>query len=642
MSSVAPGKRDLAHGALRRACADVSAIATSAEFGLMALIMLFVRFTRPKDWQDWRDSKDVITNGLWDALRDELGPGVDAPMQTLLTLPPAMHNDFIKVTDRAVKQLGYTEVFQLVVEEFAWENDVFTPKSVTEILANIIDADSVTSVYDPFCRAGELLVAAGARAGGDSVDEAVTVWGETPNFRSQAIAQMNLRLHEIDGGIGPQMSTPIVGLPKASVIITNPPFNVKGWTPFRDRNWRYGSPPEKNANFAWLQYVLERLEPDGEAAVLMANNAAFSANDRERRIREGMVLDGCIQALISLPPSLFHGTGVSATIWLLRAPGTHPNVGHDVLFVDASKAGHMVNRNRRELADWEIREIIEIVTADRTFEQITSETVRCTSASLGEIQALDFNLSPAAYLPGNQINDAPNVTDLMARWEFELEAVQRSDFLVRNAVSSLAHTKSFIGATSTSWPKVHLADVCELIPGAPTKDAPNDLGAIPILKAKNLLLGRLTGETDMADASEASRNSRYRVEVGDLLCARTGTMGKVGLVTAEQQGWIFGSGLICIRVRPDQELEPKFLVAYFMSPAVIDWVMRNSGGTSIPSISAKTLSTLPVSLPPLRVQYAIAETMDVFAESSAAHERAHQAANRLRGALFPLFFSGKI
>ena len=185
---------------------------------------------------------------------------------------------------------------------------MFTPASVVDVLVKAVGVDSATStVYDPFCRAGELLVAA-ARAGGSPAKAPVSVWGEVPDFKSQAIARMNLRLHGIDGGIGQIQRIPIGGPPEASVILANPPFNVKNWTPLLYHNWRYGAPPERNANFAWLQYRTERLEPNGRAAVLMANNAAFSANERERRIRERMVADGCIQALISLPVSLFHAT----------------------------------------------------------------------------------------------------------------------------------------------------------------------------------------------------------------------------------------------------------------------------------------------------------------------------------------------
>jgi restriction endonuclease S subunit len=79
-----------------------------------------------------------------------------------------------------------------------------------------------------------------------------------------------------------------------------------------------------------------------------------------------------------------------------------------------------------------------------------------------------------------------------------------------------------------------------------------------------------------------------------------------------------------------------------MSPAITDWVIRNSRGTSIPSISAKVLATLPLNLPPLWVQRTIAEMIDNFTENAAAHERAYQAATEMRDSLLPILFSGKI
>ena len=155
-----------------------------------------------------------------------------------------------------------------------------------------------------------------------------------------------------------------------------------------------------------------------------------------------------------------------------------------------------------------------------------------------------------------------------------------------------AALNELISSSSADWPAVRLADLCQLVPGTPTHDAPD--GSVPVLKPKNLALGRLAGPTDMLSTKEAQRLTRYQVRSGDLLCTRTGTVGRVGLASQEQDGWIFGTGLIRIRAKPQSLVDPLFLNFYFTHPAVADWIQRNARGTSIPNISSQVLGTLPV------------------------------------------------
>jgi hypothetical protein len=266
--------------------------------------------------------------------------------------------------------------------------------------------------------------------------------------------------------------------------------------------------------------------------------------------------------------------------------------------------------------------------------------VRSISVPLAAIRERNFNLSPAAYLPGRQEDTVGSTPGLINEWASETDAAQQSDSRARRTISSLERVRDIIVAT-TAWPKAPLVDVCKLMPGAPTKNVPVDSASVPVIKPKNLVSGLMTGDTDMMSAAEANKNPRYRVEKGDLLCVRTGTMGKVGLVTEKERGWIFGSGLICIRVKDANQLDPNFLAAYFMSPSVKDWIVRNAGGTSIPSISVTTLGALQVPLPPMIIQQEIAGMVDEIGANAAAHDRARQAAEELRDSLLPQFFSGE-
>ena len=201
----------------------------------------------------------------------------------------------------------------------------------------------------------------------------------------RAELEKRLVIELVDGPLGER---------KFSRILTNPPFNLSDWTSQDSIYWRYGPPPKGNANFAWLQYVVEQLEPGGQAAIVMANGALSSANPRERDIRMRMVEDGCVEALIALPPALFYNTGIPVTIWLLNPPRTSRD---KILFVNASDSGHMIGRTHRDLSDTEIGEIIQTVDSWRSGRPSES-SISAVSIPMMQVRERDYNLNPLVYL----------------------------------------------------------------------------------------------------------------------------------------------------------------------------------------------------------------------------------------------------
>ncbi len=197
---------------------------------------------------------------------------------------------------------------------------------------------------------------------------------------------------------------------------------------------------------------------------------------------------------------------------------------------------------------------------------------------------------------------------------------------------------ALIGSTPEDWRERALGDFCELIAG--TSIAEESLGTVPVVKPRNLVSGRVSGPTDYANPDEASRRARYRIRGGDLLAARTGSIGRVSLASAEQEGWLFGTGII--RIRPDDHVDPLYLSLYLTHPAVREWFAAHSSGTAIPSINTKTLGSLPVALPSPAIQQAIGRTLDALNQKMAAHELICHATAQLRDTLLPLLLSGRV
>jgi type I restriction enzyme M protein len=187
----------------------------------------------------------------------------------------------------------------------------FTPPDVARCLVELLDPQLSDRVYDPFCGSGELLSAAAAHVNRKRGSlGGWQVFGQTSHEWSWLTSTMNLALH----GVKAELSMPGNALQedrfleqRFSRIMSNPPFNLQ-LDLLQDRVWPFGEPPKHNANFAWLQHVVTKLEPDGRAAVVMPGSAGFALG-QERNIRQAMFEAGVVECVIALPSHIFRFTG---------------------------------------------------------------------------------------------------------------------------------------------------------------------------------------------------------------------------------------------------------------------------------------------------------------------------------------------
>lgn len=404
-----------------------------AKLRLVALAMVYLRACDISSWDAARSSEAAF-NELLEGLPREIGDEIrDA-------LPHTMSAALMDAIEPVVDEAEPEEVFRQLLERFIsssgrHEGTGYTPRSLTAVMAGLLDTASASTIFDPFCRSGELLVEAAASAR----PRELSVLGANPGGESFVIARMNTLLHGVQADLVSQHVSEC-GISfqagrKFSRILTNPPFNLRHWAEHDKGHWRYGPPPESNANFAWLQYVVERLEPGGRAGIVMPNVAMSSSSPRERRIRKGLVEDGCVETLISLPPSLFSDTGISVTIWVLTPPGTQRQ---EILFVNAYASGHLVDRTHRRLGDTDISEIVDAVASWRSGQTPPrSGVVRAVAVALPGIRERDYNLSPHFYLSEPpELNSPetvlPMVRHLIGRLEAQhVEAVAADEAAMR-------------------------------------------------------------------------------------------------------------------------------------------------------------------------------------------------------------------
>jgi restriction endonuclease S subunit len=195
------------------------------------------------------------------------------------------------------------------------------------------------------------------------------------------------------------------------------------------------------------------------------------------------------------------------------------------------------------------------------------------------------------------------------------------------------------------WEQTSLAEVCEITAGPSgtvlRADRYTDsVDGIPVVMPKDIGDNVLTDQDLSRIPAEAAASLlRFRLRPGDIVCSRRGSLGRRALVRDENDGWLFGTGCLRVRVRP--QTDPRFVSYYLGHPNVRTWLSGNAMGSTIPSISAKVLGDLPLSLPPVETQRAIGELLGSLDARIAANEQLNRGISKLRDALLPRLLAGE-
>lgn len=306
--------------------------------------------------------------------------------------------------------------------------EFYTPRSVVRVMVEMIEPYK-GRVYDPCCGSGGMFVQSEKFAlehEGRIGD--IAIYGQESNYTTWRLCKMNLAVRGIDADIkwnseGSFHKDELRDL-KADYILANPPFNISDWGGDRlreDVRWKYGAPPAGNANFAWIQHIVHHLAPSGTAGVVLANGSMSSTQNGEDAIRRALVegvsgTPGVVDCMIALPGQLFYSTQIPVCLWFLardKSNGIARNAklrdrSGEVLFIDARKLGHMVDRTRKEFSDADIDMITRVYHAWRGEGEAGSYADVagfCKSASLEEIRSHGYVLTPGRYVGAADVED---------------------------------------------------------------------------------------------------------------------------------------------------------------------------------------------------------------------------------------------
>ncbi len=269
----------------------------------------------------------------------------------------------------------------------------YTPASIVKTLVAVL-APHHGKVYDPCCGSGGMFVQSEKfiEAHGGKLGD-VSIYGQESNPTTWRLAAMNLAIRGIDFNLGREPGDTFTRNQhpdlRADFILANPPFNISDWwhgSLEGDPRWVYGTPPQGNANYAWLQHMLYHLKPNGprrHRAGQWLHELQPEQRGRHPR-RHGRGRRGGSR-WSALPGQLFFNTQIPACLWFLAKQKTARK--GEVLFIDARKLGSMISRVQAELTDEVIERIADTVAAWRGKEAGTYEDIPgyCRSVKLAEI-----------------------------------------------------------------------------------------------------------------------------------------------------------------------------------------------------------------------------------------------------------------
>lgn len=324
--------------------------------------------------------------------------------------------DMDKAKNRSADILGHVfEYFlgQFGIAEGKKGGQFYTPRSIVKLLVEMLEPYK-GRVFDPCCGTGGMFVQSEefVKEHQGKIDD-ISIYGQESNQTTWRLAKMNLAIRGIEStqikwnNEGSFLKDEHLDL-KADYIIANPPFNDADWSGKllqEDSRWKYGTPSEGNANYAWIQYFIYHLTPKGGyAGFVMAKGALTSKTSNEGEIRKNLIEAGLIDCIVNLPSKLFLNTQIPASLWFVKRGKTYRK--KEVLFIEAKDLGQLINRRNRELLNTDIKKIAN------TYHEWKKEKGKykdikgfCSSTKIEKIRQLDYILSPGRYVGVQEVED---------------------------------------------------------------------------------------------------------------------------------------------------------------------------------------------------------------------------------------------
>ena len=310
---------------------------------------------------------------------------------------------------------------KFAIAEGKGKGEFYTPKTIVNLIAELIEPYDGT-LYDPCCGSGGMFVQSikfiEAHHGNK---KKVSIYGQEYTNTTYKLAKMNLAIRGISANLGEMAANTFTNDQhkdlKADYIMANPPFNQKEWRApdelTDDARWNgYEVPPTSNANYGWILNIVSKMSQNGVAGFLLANGA-LSDDGTELKIRQRLIENDLVEAILILPRNLFYTTDISVTLWILNknkkertvdmngVEKHYRNREKEILFMDLRQIGSPYEKKYIELTEADRAKVVETyhnwqqAGYEDTYENIPEF---CYSAGFDEVKEKGFTLVPSRYI----------------------------------------------------------------------------------------------------------------------------------------------------------------------------------------------------------------------------------------------------
>ncbi len=318
--------------------------------------------------------------------------------------------------------------YEYLISRFASDSgkkggEFYTPSKVAILLAKLVNPQEGNRICDPACGSASLLIQVADEIKGENY----SLYGQESNGSTWALAKMNMYLHQKNARIEwcDTLNNPKLiendSLMKFDIVVANPPFSLDKWGAEEakgDKHNRFhrGIPPKSKADYAFITHMIETtVEGSGKVGVIVPHGVLFRGSS-EGKIRQKLIEENLLDAVIGLPANLFYGTGIPAAILVLDKGKKNKKT----LFIDASQE-YESGKNQNQLREKDIQKIVEI------FQQKKSMDKYSYLASFEEIKENDFNLNIPRYVDTFEEEEPIDIKEVqreIAGLEKELEEVR--------------------------------------------------------------------------------------------------------------------------------------------------------------------------------------------------------------------------
>ena len=314
------------------------------------------------------------------------------------------------------------DAYEYLIAQFADDagkkgGEFYTPKQIVKLMVEILQPQEGQTVYDPTCGSGGMLLETTHYMERHGLNrKSLTLYGQEKNLNTWAICKMSLFLHDIDDAFierGDTLADPKhlasdKTVQRFDLVLANPPFSLKSWgqkiwskgDPYsRDT---YGCPPKSYGDLAFVQHMVASVKSGGRMAVVVPHGVLFRGGT-EGKIRQGLLEDDLIEAVVGLGQNLFYGTGIPAAVLFIHRDKPADRKGK-VLIVNGEKE-IIPGTNQNSLSEENVAKLAEAVHG------FVDQDLFCRVVELREIADNDFNLNLTRYV---QTDPPPPPIDVKA------------------------------------------------------------------------------------------------------------------------------------------------------------------------------------------------------------------------------------